>query len=323
MLPKDVMDGNYGNYALVGSTDDPPSPLTDGDVQAYANTYFGIFNQKGNWNSETIWGIQFPLTGGNVNNANLWYGPNGYHNWGNNNPTEPMVRAYEMADGTPFVWDKYTPGNMDLRTATAAELATDPLRSPYNGREPRFYASVLYNGAPWQPRPSDAAGLEPNNVIETGYWYANVGDANPYKKGLDTRQGLIEAWNGTKTGYYIRKLLDPATAGQYFRNTNTWVEFRFAEILLNYAEACIEIGGADLQNGINALNMVRNRAGLPDRVTTDQATAREYLRHERNIEFFAEGHRFYDMRRWMIASTVTRRNEQSAAVTAKSRVQLV
>jgi starch-binding outer membrane protein, SusD/RagB family len=239
-----------------------------------------------------------------VNNANLWYGPNGYHNWGNNNPTEPMVRAYEMADGTPFVWDKYTPGNMDLRTATAAELAADPLRSPYNGREPRFYASVLYNGAPWQPRPSDAAGLEPNNVIETGYWYANVGDANPYKKGLDTRQGLIEAWNGTKTGYYIRKLLDPATAGQYFRNTNTWVEFRFAEILLNYAEACIEIGGADLQNGINALNMVRNRAGLPDRVTTDQATAREYLRHERNIEFFAEGHRFYDMRRWMIANTI-------------------
>jgi starch-binding outer membrane protein, SusD/RagB family len=301
---KDVMDGNYGNYALVGSTDDPPSPLTDGDVQAYANTYFGIFNQKGNWNSETIWGIQFPLTGGNVNNANLWYGPNGYHNWGNNNPTEPMVRAYEMADGTPFVWDKYTPGNMDLRTATAAELAADPMRSPYNGREPRFYASVLYNGAPWQPRPSDAAGLEPNNVIETGYWYANVGDANPYKKGLDTRQGLIEAWNGTKTGYYIRKLLDPATAGQYFRNTNTWVEFRYAEILLNYAEACIEIGGADLQNGINALNMVRNRAGLPDRVTTDQATAREYLRHERNIEFFAEGHRFYDMRRWMIANNI-------------------
>jgi starch-binding outer membrane protein, SusD/RagB family len=301
---KDVMDGKYGNYALVGSTDDPPSPLSDADVQAYANTYFGIFNQKGTWNSETIWGIQFPLTGGNVNNANLWYGPNGYHNWGNNNPTEPLVRAYEMADGTPFQWDKYTPGNMELRTATAAELAADPLRSPYNGREPRFYASVLYNGAPWQPRPSDAAGLEPNNVIETGYWYKNVGDAQPYKRGIDTRQGLIEAWNGTKTGYYIRKLLDPATAGQYFRNTNTWVEFRYAEILLNYAEACIEIGGADLQNGINALNMVRNRAGLPDRVAADQATARQYLRHERNIEFFAEGHRFYDMRRWMIADAV-------------------
>lgn len=301
---KDVMDGKYGPFSLVGSTADPASPLSAADVQKYADNYFSIFNQKAGWNSETIWGIQFPLTGGNVNNANLWYGPNGYHNWGNNNPTEPMVRSYEMADGSKFQWDKYEPGNMDVRTATAEQLAADPLRNPYNGREPRFYASILYDGAPWQQRPSDAAGLEPENKVQTGYYYTSVGTADPYKKGLDTRQGLIEAWNGTKVGYYIRKLCDPSIAGQYFRNTNTWVEFRYAEILMNYAEACIELGGADLQKGIDALNMVRNRAGLPDRVTSDQAAAREYLRHERNIEFFAEGHRYYDMRRWMIAEEV-------------------
>jgi hypothetical protein len=301
---KDVMDGKYGSFALVGSTDDPASPLSAAEVQKYADTYFSIFNQKAAWNSETIWGIQFPLTGGNVNNANLWYGPNGYHNWGNNNPTEPMVRSYEMADGSKFQWDKYNPGDMNIRTATAAELAADPERNPYNGREPRFYASILYDGAPWQARPSDAAGLEPENKVQTSYFFTNVGDADPYKSGLDTRQGLIESWNGTKNGYYIRKLCDPGTAGQYFRNTNTWVEFRYAEILMNYAEACIELGGADLQKGIDAMNMVRNRAGLPDRVTSDQATAREYVRHERNIEFFAEGHRFYDMRRWMIAEEV-------------------
>ena len=301
---KDVMDGKYGSFALVGSTDDPASPLSAAEIQKYADTYFSIFNQKAAWNSETIWGIQFPLTGGNVNNANLWYGPNGYHNWGNNNPTEPMVRSYEMADGSKFQWDKYNPGDMNIRTATAAELAADPERNPYNGREPRFYASILYDGAPWQARPSDAAGLEPENKVQTSYFFTNVGDANPYKSGLDTRQGLIESWNGTKNGYYIRKLCDPGTAGQYFRNTNTWVEFRYAEILMNYAEACIELGGADLQKGIDAMNMVRNRAGLPDRVTSDQATAREYVRHERNIEFFAEGHRFYDMRRWMIAEEV-------------------
>jgi hypothetical protein len=301
---KDVMDGKYGTYALVGSTADPVSPLSPADVQKYADTYFSNFIQKAGWNSETIWGVQFPLTGGNINNANIWYGPNGYHNWGNNNPTEQMVRRWEMADGTKFQWDKYNPGNMEVRTATAAELAADPLRNPYNGREPRFYASVLYDGAPWQQRPSDAAGLEPENKVQTGYYLKNPGDATAYKSGLDTRQSLIEAWNGTKNGYYIKKLMDPATAGQYFRGTHTWVEFRYAEILMNYAEACIEIGGADLQKGIDAMNMVRNRAGLPDRVTTDQATAREYVRHERNIEFFAEGHRFYDIRRWMIANEV-------------------
>lgn len=301
---KDVMDGKYGNFSLVGTISDPPSPLTQADVQKYADTYFSNFIQKAAWNSETIWGVQFPLTGGNVNNANIWYGPNGYHNWGNNNPTEPMVRTWEMADGTKFQWDKYNPGNMEVRTATKEELAADPLRNPYNGREPRFYASVLYDGAPWQQRPSDAAGLEPENKVQTGYYLKNQGDATAYKSGLDTRQGLIEAWNGTKNGYYIRKLMDPATAGQYFRGTHTWVEFRYAEILMNYAEACIELGGADLQKGIDAMNMVRNRSGLPDRVTTDQATAREYVRHERNIEFFAEGHRYYDIRRWMIAEEV-------------------
>jgi len=301
---KDVMDGKYGTYSLVGTTSEPPSPLSAADVQKYADDYFSTFNQKAGWNTETIWGIQFPLSGGNVNNANLWYGPNGYHNWGNNDPTEQWVRTYEMADGSKFQWDKYDPGNMEVRKATAAELAADPLRNPYNGREPRFYASILYDGAPWQPRPSDAAGLEPENKIQTGYYLANEGDANPYKSGLDTRQGLIESWNGTKIGYYIRKLCDPTVSGQYFRNTNTWVEFRYAEILMNYAEACIELGGADLQKGVDAMNMVRRRAGLPSRVTTDQAKAREYVRHERSIEFFAEGHRFYDIRRWMIANEV-------------------
>jgi hypothetical protein len=294
---KDLMDGKYGTFSLVGNTSDPVLPLTPAQVQAYSDTYFGIFNQKGKWNSETIWGIQYPLTGGNGNRANIWFGPCGYHNWGNNDPTEPAVRSFEMADGTPFVWDKYTPGDQYLRTATAAELVADPYRNPYYGREPRFYAIVLYHGAPWQARPSDAAAFDPYNKVQTGHFYNPDGTLKV--NGVDSRQGLIEAWNGTKTGYYLKKFMDPATAGQYYYNTNHWVEFRYAEILLNYAEACIELGGADLQPGLDALNMVRNRAGLPDRVTTDQAEARAFLRHERAIEFFGEGHRWYDLRRWM------------------------
>ena len=299
---KAVIDGTYGAYDLVGTYTDPPATLTDADVTAYSNTYFNIFNQKGAWNKETIWGIQYSLTGGNGNNANIWFGPCGYHNWGNNDPTEPAVRQYEMVDGTPFVWDKYNPGNQDLRTATAAELTADPQRNPYTGREPRFYATVLFHGAPWQQRPSDAAAFDPFNKAQTGHFYNDDGTVKAF--GVDTRQGLIESWNGTKNGYYLKKFMDPQTVGQYYRNTNTWVEFRFAEILLNYAEACIEVGGADLQLGLDALNKVRNRAGLPDRVTTDQVEARAWVRHERYIEHFAEGHQWYDMRRWMTAPTV-------------------
>lgn len=294
---KEVMNGTYGTFKLVGNTDEPVQPLTDAQVTAYSDNYTKIFTQKGTWNSETIWGVQFPITGGNYNTCNRWNGPCGYHNWGNNNPTEPAVRSFEMADGTPFVWDKYTPGDQYLRTATAAELTADPLRSPYAGREPRFYSIVLYHGAKWQAR----GDLSP--LVETGYFYNN--DGTLFRNGNDTRQGLIEAWNGTKTGYYLKKLQDPETNGQYNNNTNTWVEFRYAEILLNYAEACIELGGTDLQPGLDALNLVRHRAGLPSRVTSDQATARQYLRQERAIEFFAEGHRWYDTRRWMIRDVVT------------------
>ncbi|MFO7620271.1 MAG: RagB/SusD family nutrient uptake outer membrane protein [Bacteroidales bacterium] len=297
---KVIMDGTYGTYELAGTTDDPPATMTEADILAYANTYFNIFNQKGAWNKETIWGIQFPLTGGNVFRANIWYGPNGYHNWGNNNPTEPAVRQYEMADGTPFVWD-IGEGEL-LRTSTAAQLAADPYRNPYYGREPRFYGTVLFHGAPWQARPSDAAAFDPFNKVQSGHFFN--ADGTLRINGIDTRQGLIEAWNGTKNGYYLKKFMDPATVGQYFFNTNTWVEFRYAEVLLNYAEACIELGGADLPLGIDALNMVRNRAGLPDRGTADQAQAREWVRHERYIEHFAEGHQFFDMRRWMTAPDV-------------------
>jgi starch-binding outer membrane protein, SusD/RagB family len=301
---KAVMDGTYGTFTLQGSTADPVLPLTDAQVKAYADNYQGIFIQKGKWNSETIWGIQYPLTGGNVNNANIWFGPCGYHNWGNNDPTEPAVRSFEMADGTPFVWDKYTPGDQYKRYATAAQLAADPQMNPYVGREPRFYAIVLFDGAPWQSRPSDVVPLDPLNQVQTGYWYKND-ETTVIKSGCDTRQGLIEAWNGTKTSYNLKKFLDPTSAGQFFRNTTTWVEFRYAEILLNYAEACIELGGADLTNGINALNLVRNRAGLPDRsLASTQAQARTFIRQERAIEFFGEGHRYYDLRRWMAYGSV-------------------
>ena len=122
------MDGIYGAFSLVGNTADPDCLLHAAQVTAYSENYQNIFTQKGTWNNETIWGIQYAITGGNGNVCNIWNGPCGYHNWGNNNPTEPAVRSFEMADGTPFVWDQYNAGDQfTASTATAAELAADPL----------------------------------------------------------------------------------------------------------------------------------------------------------------------------------------------------
>jgi hypothetical protein len=299
---KDLIDGTFGKYSLIGTTNDPPSPMTESDVKNFADNYTKIFNQKGVWIEETIWGIQYVALGGSQNKANLWNGPWGYHNWGNNLPTEQSVRSFEMADGSQFKWDQYNPGDQYLRTTSSEDLANDPLRNPYNGREPRFYSSILFHGAKWQPRPSDIARYDPEGIIQTGHFYYSNGKIKSY--GLDTRLGLMSPYSSSGTGYYLRKFMDINIQGQNQNNSNTWIEFRYAEILLNYAEACIELSGDDIQKGLDALNQVRNRAGLPDRNTTDQNLAREYVRHERAIEFFAEGHRWYDIRRWMIAESV-------------------
>lgn len=301
-----IMDGTYGTYALVGKTTDPPSPLTAADVKYYSDNYFNLFVQKGTWIDESIWGVDFDAAAGPSNNWNLHQGPSSWHLWGSNaDPTEDVVRTYEMADGTQFKWDAYNPGDMALRKFTAAELAVDPNKNPYNGREPRFYATVFYHGAKWIPRPADMAKYYRNsdNAIQSGSFYEND-ETTLIDFGMDTRTAHTDAGNASKTSYTLKKFQDPAVDGVFFRNTNSYIDFRYAEVLLSYAEACIELGSADLQKGLDALNMVRNRAGLPDRVTTDQAQARTWVRHERDIEMFAELPHWTDIRRWMTAKDV-------------------
>jgi hypothetical protein len=86
-----------------------------------------------------------------------------------------------------------------------------------------------------------------------------------------------------------------------------WIFFRYAEILLNYAEASIELN--ELADGVNALNQIRRRAGMPEFSTNlDQATLRDEYRNERRIEMAFEEQRFFDTRRWMIAPQVLNTN---------------
>lgn len=311
---KDVLDGKFGTYALTGATGEPSSEITEEDVMAYANNYAGIFMQKGKWDDEVIFGVQYLNKQGNKASNNLFWGPNGYNCWGNNEPIEDLVRQYEMKDGTSFKWDKYHPGEKNIRAFTKAQIDKDPELNPYNGREPRFYASILYDGAPWRERQST------NDKVQIGHTIKRPGSsligkdvASIMKEisgmevdltgGEDSRSAANQAWNGTKTGYYLRKMLDISINGEIDNNENAWVEMRLAEVILDYAEACIELG--EIEEGLKALNQVRNRAGLPGRMlAASQEQAREWYRHERLIEMMAEGDRWYCIRKWMICEDV-------------------
>lgn len=210
-------------------------------------------------------------------------GPNGYHNWAGNTPTQQLVDDYGMIDGAPFDW-----GN-------AAHAET-----PYENRDPRFYATILYDGADWKPRTADVAGRDPANQVQTGQYEVMQGGNKVIHYGLDTRNSSVEDWNGSYTGYYVRKFTDPdpGVVDQNTRQFVPWPVLRFTEVVLNYVEACIELG--EDNEAKTWLNRIRYRAGLTE-ITASGDALRDAYRNERRIELAYEEHRFHDTRRWMIA----------------------
>ncbi|HTF29081.1 MAG TPA: RagB/SusD family nutrient uptake outer membrane protein, partial [Flavitalea sp.] len=217
-------------------------------------------------------------------NPGLYATPNGWNGWGVYTPIGQMVDAYEMKDGTKFDWNNPT-------------IAA----TPYDNRDPRFYASINYNGAKWRKRSSDVIASDPVGVIQTGFyetWNSNTNSVQIIG-GLDTQRGPLKDWNGTYTGYYMRKFIDPTVDAEFTKQDVPWRHFRYAEILLNYAEACIALG--EDNEAKLYINMIRKRAGMPAITETGQDLNIRY-RNERRIELAFEGHRFFDVRRWMIAS---------------------
>lgn len=207
--------------------------------------------------------------------------PNGYHGTGNQNPIGDLVDDYEMKDGSKFDWK-------------------NPVHkaNPYLNRDARFYATVLYEGVQWATRPSDALVMDPYSRIQTGYVYNTKGTL--IKAGLDTRKGPIEDWNGSYSGYYLRKAVDPTISPTDGKKQDIPFRYmRYAEILLIYAEACNELG--EDAEARDYVNMVRKRAGQPNLPETTSGNAlRKAIRQERRIEFAFEDHRFWDVRRWLI-----------------------
>lgn len=179
-------------------------------------------------------------------------------------PTAELSDAYEMADGRPFSW---------ADPAMAAR--------PYQGREPRFYGTILTHGATWK-----------NRVLNTATGTDGYID---YGSQADPKR--------TVTGYYLRKYLD-STNVDPLRNASEQqsIELRYAEVLLIHAEALTKTG--QYEKARQMIDKLRRRAGLPGVKATSPSELMAAIEHERIVELAFEGHRYWDLRRWRKAHLV-------------------
>ena len=180
-------------------------------------------------------------------------------------PTQELVESYELATG----------GFPDWKTWHGTTTNTPP----YEQLEPRFQATILYNGAPWKGRT-----IEPF-VGGTDGWAAWKTDKEPKGK--------------TVTGYYLRKLVDESYDVTTSGGSHPFTFLRYGEVLLNKAEACYRT--EDTQGANDAVREIRKRVGLP---YTDKAgdALWKAIVQERKVELAFEGLRYWDLRRWEAAA---------------------
>lgn len=224
-----------------------------------------------NDNKEIIFARYF--TQSNNSEFLLQQGRNGSDGWGSQNPSQNMVNAYEMAATGKLPYIEQPDGSLTVNTGSGY----DP-NDPYSGRDPRFDASIIHDGSVWAGRETES-----------------------FHGGADSPEGN-SGWNASLTSYYMKKFVVESIppSGSTVKPTNPWILFRFAEILLNYAEARFELG--DEPGAREYLNKVRSRLSVNMPPVTESGEAlRERLQNERRVELAFEEHRFFDVRRWKIA----------------------
>jgi hypothetical protein len=234
---------------------DMPQYSLYGSSTTYGKIFTDFFNQEVIF--ARIYGDVFDDRYNTVNrdlSPNGYDGGNGYSAY---NPTQQMVDAFQMKDGSDFNW------NNPVQAA-----------HPYDNRDPRFYADILHNGASFHGRPAEF-----------------------FEGGLDSRESPYAPWNASKTGYTILKVVDSSFDFSSIPYAPAqWIVFRLSEMYLNYAEAEANLGNT--AESLKYLNLIRQRAGMPDITSGGGTDLIQKVQHERRIELCFEGHRFFDLRRW-------------------------
>lgn len=185
--------------------------------------------------------------------------------WNGLYPTQNLVSAYETTNGLSIDEDP-----------------TYDAQHPYDNLDARFYQSIIYNGSVWEGNDMSMV----TNVV------------NPQKSGsCEPKIGKA------RCGYGPKKFMEelPTSTNLYggYAQSNNFPYFRYAEILLNYAEAQNEALSAPDQSVYDAINEIRDRSGQPDlQAGLTKEQMRVKIKNERRIELLLEEHRFYDLRRW-------------------------
>jgi len=222
----------------------------------------------------------------------MFLSPSGFHGWASFAPSQNLVNAFGTADGKEIT----DPGS-----------GYNP-QQPYANRDPRFYQDIVYDGRPYG-KPE---------FCKDRYDVGSTNAAEFYEGGLDSPQGW-DKWNNSVTRYTFRKYCD--TTFNFNNETQTnkfWVISRLSEIYLNYAEAQFYLGNN--AKAIEYLDLIRERAGITNKLPNSLAGAalENRIRNERQVELCLEGHRYYDVRRWKIASVTENKPLMGVIITKNS-----
>jgi starch-binding outer membrane protein, SusD/RagB family len=240
--------------------------VMDLNVYSLYTSYEKLFTYAAENNSEVIFDIQY-VKDTYSNNVFWLMAPFSQQNSQNRYvPTKKMVDAYPMTNG---------------------KLISDPTsgydsKNPYANRDPRLKYSVFL----------------PNDILPDG----KVFKPQP---GSGTTDAVGSSFQSSNTGFVIKKYINKEDLAQITNGGINLILIRYAEVLLNYAEAKVEAGQVD-QSVLDAINALRKRAdvNMPLVTTTDPAELRSIIRNERVVELAYEGLRMFDIRRWKIAETV-------------------
>jgi hypothetical protein len=290
------------SYALYNKYADP--------VQNYTNLFLDN-DPKSNKEIMLERDYVYPIFYNHWNCWNLPYGVRGPDGYGSRfDPTLEMVEDFESIDGTP--------GTLQVTDASGNPIEYKNPADIYKNKDPRCLASIIMPFSTWegttigvQAGIIDDDAVTPTTTVYgrktvTAGNYNQLYNINTHKIDPNGNKQIVSIngiWGSetSVTGFYIRKYLDytiPQSQASYWGPMKqSWFDIRYAEVLLNYAEAAIEQG--DVADAKYAVNLIRQRAGMQN--LTDADVTIDRVRNERTVELAFESHHYWDIRRWHIA----------------------